>query len=302
MSGTFHYRAFGLNVASELLLPELLPAEGTAVPDLRIRQVGSMPLLATDEPEHEFTAVAEGGYVMRVEDVGHYRVRAGTEIDVWPYPEADAGLVRLYLNGSAMGFALHQQGALVMHASAVLRGGAATLFVGDSGAGKSTLAARFGQAGFAVLGDDITPIRLDASGNPSVWPGSTSFKLWEDALPALRVDRHGLDAIANRTDKFYVTNTSHAADQAWPVREIVVLEVATDSSHRLELLPRLHAIGAIAGNTYCPEYIGVLGNETTHFRQCAQIAAQIPVLRLVRPWDADRIDDTLEFLEHERPS
>ncbi len=299
MTRTFRYRAFGLDIASDLSLPELMPAAGqSSSADVTIELATAISVHALIEPDACFHPVGDGGFMMQVAEAGDYWVGGGSMIKVSPLTDADMGMLRLYLNGSAMGMALHQRGALVMHASAVLRGNAVTLFVGDSGAGKSTLAARFGQAGYPVLADDIMPVQFDDAGDATVSPGSISFKLWEDALPALRLQPHDHEQIANRTDKYYVTNTRPPTDRPYPVREIIVLAESPDcDSATLEPLSKLEAIRAISTNTYRPEYIQLLNHEALHFRQCVQLAGTVPVLRLTRPWDAKQIDDTVRFLE-----
>ena len=299
----YGYRGYGLSLVSELELPEYLPAPVADDPDIRI----SLDASALDAWEGcagavgEFIPARSGGHLLRIADVAVYHVRGGSDIRISVEPGADPGLVRLFTIGSAMGMALHQRGILVLHGATVARGGRARILVGDSGAGKSTLAARLGRAGYAVLGDDTMALFNAPEGRAGkwLWQGSQVFKLWEDSIEAMGVGVEGLIPLGNRTDKYYLPNlgpiTEAGADAGVELAEILVLETA-DGPPRVEPLDGIHALQAVAVNTYRPEYIGLLGREAEHFRQCGELARDIPVSRLIRPWGLSQIEQTLDLV------
>ncbi len=294
----FGYRGYGLSLVSEIELPEYLPSAVPEAPDIRIRldpaarraweQVGGAA--------EEFLVAPAGGHVFRVPDVAFYHVLDGREIRVAPDTGADPGLVRLFTIGSAMGMALHQRGALVLHGAAVARNGRARIIVGDSGAGKSTLAARLGRAGCAVFGDDTMAIWDWPDGRGKwLWPGSRVFKLWSDSLTALGLSPEGLVPLGNRADKYYVPDPAPAVFEGAKLSEILVLEAGAGPP-RVEPLEGLRALEAAARHTYRPEYVGLMGRETPHFAQCAALVREVPVRRLIRPWDLARIGETVDLV------
>ncbi len=295
----YGYRGYGLSLVSELELPEYLPAPVADDPDIWIR----LDAGALDAWEGSAGAVGEfipcprGGHLLRVSDVAVYHVSGGAYIRIGVEPGADPGLVRLFTIGSAMGMALHQRGILVLHGATVARGGQARILVGDSGAGKSTLAARLGRAGYAVLGDDTMALWNAPEGRAGkwLWQGSRVFKLWEDSIEAMGVGVEGLTRLGNRTDKYYVPNPGPAADAGVELAEILVLETG-DGPPRIEPLDGIRALQAVAVNTYRPEYVGLLGREAEHFRQCGELARDVPVSRLIRPWGLPLIEQTLDLV------
>ena len=294
---THHYRAFGLTIVSDHPLPELPDTQALLPPDIRIEMVSDLGMEIPPEAEQDFVPGAESGFVFRVADTADFHVASGRSIRFSPHACADWGLLRLYLLGSAMGMALHQRGLLVLHASAVLRDGGVSLFIGESGAGKSTLAARLARAGLDVLADDVMAIHQGAEGQLSAWPGARSFKLWADALDSLGLDRTGLTEIASRTEKYFVLNARTVPDAAYPVREVVVLDYASEGqAASMEDVPALEAVREISSNTYRSEYSSLLGREAEHFRQCAVLAAAVPVRRFRRRWDSDLIDADVGLL------
>jgi len=294
--GRHFYRAHGLLIASDIALPELPIAGATRDPDLSIVLDEQLALPEGNPPDEAFRPWGDG-FLMRVPGAAHFHVRHGKEIRIRPLADADPGLLRLYLIGSALGMALHQRGLLVMHAAAVLQAGTVTLFVGDSGAGKSTLASRFARAGHAVLADDVVAIQFDAHGIPHAWPGSTSFKLWTESLQGLGLDSATLAQVANRAEKYYVENAEPAADAQHRLGRILVLEPApATDGHVLQALPLLAATAAISANTYRPEYIGLLGRQASHLTQCVKVASSVPVLNLRYPRDLARLEETMDFI------
>ncbi|HUS55450.1 MAG TPA: hypothetical protein VMY41_15780 [Thermohalobaculum sp.] len=301
----YGYRGYGLNLVSELELPEFLPAPVAIDADISIRLDPASIDTWRDSagPDGEFVSIRQGGHLLRVSGVAFYHVSGGREICIAAEPGADPGLVRLFTIGSAMGMALHQRGVMVLHGATVARGGVARIFVGDSGAGKSTLAARLGRAGCAVLGDDTmalwnAPTRKSGKW---LWQGSRVFKLWEDSIAAMGMGTDGLDRLGNRTDKYYVPNPDSeanlavGADAGVELAEILVLEEA-EGPPRIEPIDGLRALQAVAVNTYRREYVSLLGREPEHFRQCGELVRDVTVSRLIRPWGLPSIPATLELI------
>jgi len=70
---------------------------------------------------------------------------------------------------------LLHRGDLTLHAAAVEVDGHGVLLVASGGAGKSTLAAAFVQAGYRLLSEDVTCVRV--AGAPCVIPGPAMLRL-----------------------------------------------------------------------------------------------------------------------------
>ena len=299
----YAYRAFGLTVASDLELPEFAPAGAVEMPEVQIKlapeHLGAWK--AASEPG-QFTGFGEG-HLLHVPDVALYRVTGGSHIEIAPEDDADPGMVRLFTIGSAMGMALHQRGILVLHGATIAREGVdglqARIIVGDTGAGKSTLAARLGQAGCAVLGDDTMALFEEPGSHRRwLWQGSQVFKLWQDSLDEMGLEADGLIRLGNRTDKFYLPNPGIIPDAETCIElaEILLLEEGDDAAPQVTPLEGLYALRGVSQNTYRPEYVPLLGREAEHFRQCAALAKNVPVSRLTRPWGNEHFDETLDLL------
>ena len=294
-----HYRAHGLAIRSDLVLPEMAaaPALADGRPDLVVSTVSSpdtqrahwlaRPRLAVIRDDDALLfRTPDDASVMDIPGVATFRVQAGQTIRIAPHPNADPGRISLFALGSAMGIALMQRGALVLHAAAVVIQGRATLFAGPSGSGKSTLAARLAQTGMLALGDDT--IAVWPTGEPrgfSVYPAASAFKLSCDTIAAIGEQTGTGCRVANGTEKFYVANPRPALDQPFPLGDIHVLLRGDAGALALqEELPILQAVKDLTDNLYRPQIVDALGLTDATFRLLCRCADQSRVWRLRRPW------------------
>lgn len=185
-----NYTAFGLRIASELNLPELILAAPEAVEDVVIRQA-DLTAWSGQLEQANFVMLDER-FMFRIPGTAIYAVREGKEIEVSIFPGADPDTVRLFVLGTCMGVLLLQRRIFPIHGSAVVIGGRAYAFVGESGTGKSTLAAAFRQAGYQMVSDDVIAVKAMASA-AIVYPAYPQQKLGLESLlqlEALRENKH----------------------------------------------------------------------------------------------------------------
>lgn len=275
------YRLYGLNIQSDLALPELLagPALDAGEPDVRIDVSESVPL------RPEGARVGEDGcwatperFFLPVPDVADFLVERGRAITVYPATGIDDASVRLYLLGSAIGALLIQRGYLVLHGNAIQIGEHCLICVGESGAGKSSLAAAFMQQGYRILADDVVPIT--ASG----WaiPGMPRIKLWQDAADGLGIATTGLRRIMPGMDKYNVPLDAHYAGQSLPVRWVCVLEEG-EGGICIREVGGLERLKRLAENTYRAHFLDVMGRVGVHFAQCTTLAERTSMAEISRP-------------------
>ena len=184
----YTYRAYGLEMASELPLPELRPAPPSEVPDVVFR-LGSLDRRASapetaDEGHRDFR---RGEAFFQWEVVGRILVRGGREIVIDPNHDVEAALLRAPLLGPVMAALLQQRGVLTLHASAAVIDGQVVAFLGRKGWGKSTTAAALHAHGHTLIGDDILAVRHDER-QPVALVGFPQLKLFPDSVAAVGED------------------------------------------------------------------------------------------------------------------
>lgn len=190
----------------------------------------------------------------------------------------------------------HQRGVLSLHASAVCGQRGAVGVVGHRGAGKSTLTAQLVSGGMQFLSDDLLITSWVAEpGYVVAHPGFSIIKLWEDALEAAgkgfsRIGRLYPDA---SKDGFSPDEAKFAREPV-PLRFLVVLTEGDEV--KIETLSRADAVAELLIHTY-----GVAVFEhrplPIHFRQCGELAARVPVMRLVRPKNFDCVEEVRATIE-----
>lgn len=280
----YRYYCYGLHIASELEMPEMVSYSGDSIQaDIHIR-LAWLPTEGPMNTRQQHSGLWLGNKVLRlhIANVARYEVRDGREILLTPLPGADPTALRLFLQGSALGALLMQRDYLVLHGNAIRIGDACMICVGDSGAGKSTLAAAFLKRAYDILADDVVPIRADGF----AIPGFPRIKLWQDAADRLNITTTHLAPILPGMEKFNLPLLrDEQTIKPLPVHWIYVLDWHEDSNVRLEALHGITRFAPLHNNTYRSHFLSSKEERSRHFAACAKLASQSRIVRVLRPAD-----------------
>lgn len=190
----FQYQAYGLELASEIPLPELTCSTSTACADAVI-EIGDLKPVPEDAVSVGPGQWASGDRVWLGSDrvagmLGSTRaprimVEHGRRIVVEAGSEIELSAIRLYLLGNAIGALLHQRGFFVLHAGAVAVGDNVVAFAGFSGAGKSTMTAAMVDRGHEIVVDDVLAVDLTNAECPRAFSGFPQLKLYPEVTGTL---------------------------------------------------------------------------------------------------------------------
>ncbi|WP_245513539.1 MULTISPECIES: serine kinase [unclassified Mesorhizobium] len=293
------YKAYGLTIGSEVVLPELEPT-APATPDIEIA-VGPI-----DFPE----AVSPNATAFRFEPtrqhlswqaVGTFLISDASRIDVDPAPGIDDPLLAFPLLGPVLALTLHQRRLLVLHASAVAMGGQSVIFMGDKGAGKSTTAAAMIRAGHLLLTDDVVALDLSDPSRPMILPGFPQLKLAADAADAIRIGQAEVrPQVHPEIEKAQHRLQAGFSGEAVPAARIYVLERGERAA--IAPLPGAGALPAIIKFSYVTRFgrQALVGDfASTHLGQCAHLAARVGASRLAVPAGLERIDEAVALIERD---
>ncbi|MDF7775635.1 hypothetical protein P1X14_10285 [Sphingomonas sp. AOB5] len=287
------YRLFGLTFHSEIPLPELIPAPAGSVADVTIEH-GTVPRSDGDFA-HGLISTPEGA-VFTVRPVGRFRMSGGNRIEIDAKPDADPARLRLFLLGSAIGATLLQRGMRPLHANAIDMGGYAIAFTGPSQAGKSTLAAAFHDRGHRLLSDDVCVITPGADSGYDAQPGLPRMRLWADAIERTGRDAEALDVAVDGLDKFVVPTVDAQPQTALPLRAIFVLTKGDDAVS-IRPVTGMAAAKALITNTYRAAFVPAATSPADHLDRWLGVVRTVPIFELARPWDAERIGETIDAVE-----
>jgi hypothetical protein len=293
----FSYCAYGLNICSDLPLPELLCHDlSTApVPDAFVR-LGKVKLRPREERPRGgcFHVTPDEAYFFW-EEFGTYLVRGGREIIVEPAVRAREGTPRQVILGVALGVLLHQRGLLTLHASAVAVDGGAVAFAGGKRMGKSTRAAALHARGYPIVADDVVAVSLSNTEEPMVLPGFPHLKLWPDAAAILGDGPGDWAGVHPAVEKRTRPALRGFSKGALPLRCIYIL---TDGTHQgVEPLYSQGIFLELVRHSYALRFVGSVGASVEHFRQSVRLAKAVPFYYLNRPLALPEMLDLAHLVE-----
>ncbi len=194
----------------------------------------------------------------------------------------------LWLNGSTYAAISAIHGFLPFHASAVVWQGQAYAFSGPSGAGKSTLAAALGQHGLPLLCDDTMVLDVSDPARILCLPGHKRLKLTDSAFVLTGAERE--EKVAPMVAKHYAVPPGGILRKAVPLAQLTFLEVG--DAIELQSIAGAERIARLNGDHYTAELYSMARSEglAERFARISQIAGQVRMARLTRPFDPAQFD------------
>ena len=273
----FFYFAYGLDIRSNLPLPELVPGEKGADVTIRLGRIDRTKSNTTGLDICLRSCAEE--VCLYWEGVGGFLIQHGCEIIIDPAPGVEEGVLRHFILGPTLAVLLHQRGLLVLHASTIAVNGTAIAFLGESGQGKSTLAAAFYTRGHSIVTDDVTAIQVDGEIH-SVLPGFPQLKLLPGAAASLRGVPKTLPQLHSQSKKRVLRVTRDFSLVSLPIRRIYVL--AEGQSQKIEVLQPQEAFKELVRHSYVVHLLEATGSTSTHLCQCVSLASRLSICRLER--------------------
>jgi hypothetical protein len=294
----FTYRLFGLAVASEISL--LQGEQEIGAPDVVISLTelgGAAPGTREGGP---LVSSAPGFARFHWPEIGWVEVRDGVRIMVEPAQGASPEIVSHIVQGIGMATLLDQRGIFTLHASAVAIDGSAVGFLGWKGHGKSTLCATLYRRGHGFVTDDVLAL-IRAGAGMSVLPGTAQLKLYPDSLEAsLGETAEALPQIWSLSPKRFRHVTDGVVDPQ-PLGAIYVLSFGGPGHEKvtIEPIPPHEACIELIRHSYALRFFGESGATPEHLAQCAAVAKQVPIRRIVRPPAVSSVHESAEALERD---
>jgi len=298
---TARYLAFGSLLESDIPFPDLAPG-GAGTPRWRVTRVDALPEM-TGATELGRETIYEGctaalhehrdGLRIIVDDTGSFDLDADGTIRVLPLPTASEAFVRAHVLGRTLATALHRDGLLALHASAVLTREGVVAFLGPKGMGKSSLAAALVEAGAPLVTDDTLP--CDPAPPPKAWPGVQSLRVRDDVRAALHLQN--AEVVASEPQRYLLNlDATRRSARPEPLAALFLLAPAPDP-HRTEPAVRTAfspALGAAAITAHVKSG-GMLGPAAaTMLERSARLVHLVPVNQLSIVRDVSRLRETAQ--------
>ncbi|GGD76088.1 aldolase [Paenibacillus nasutitermitis] len=281
------YKAFGLNITSEIPLPELPSISGQAPPEVKIVRGDLSKEWEQAGPHQTYYAAGHKQVLFNMPRTAIFAVQDGKRIIISPFAGAAESMIRLYLLGTCMGALLLQRNILPLHGSAVVIEGKAYAFIGESGAGKSTLAAAFVNEGYELLSDDVIAVSYSKeTGTITVIPSYPQQKLWQNSIENLGMKKNKYVPLHYDAAKFAIPVSGRYCADA--VQLAGVFELLPSDCEHSEINPllNLERFPVLSLHTYRNFLVPLLGLVPWHFSVSSSIIRQARIFRLHRPASA----------------
>ncbi len=216
----------------------------------------------------------------------------------WPEPYTLEDTAA-YLLGPILGYWLRLQGIPCLHASAIAVDGRAIALLGPAGAGKSTTAAAFARRGYAVLSEDVVPLREQGDAF-IVSPGYPLLRLWPESVRDLYGTAEALPRLTPNWDKQY--QDLRAGDDKFqrdplPLAAIYVLgeRLADPAAPAVVAEAAASGLMTLVANTYTNYLLDqLLRAQEFHF--LARLVARVPIRRVTPHTDPTLLDRLCEVI------
>ena len=291
---------FGGCLRSEIPLPELPVIEG-AEPDWVFQRASHIPdgatYLGDDRVDADIRVRCSklaDGYRLEFDDTGTFDITArGTSIAWAPKAASAMELVRADLLGGVFSVALHLEGLLSLHGSAVGLGDTAVGFLANKGSGKSTIATALCASGATLITDDMLPV--DPRGPIAAWPSMPAVRLLHDSATQLRYASGQTHPVTN---KYHVNElpAEQVEVRRLPVGAIYelapVLPGPGVAAVERERLKGTAAVGTLLRHHRAGTAIGSVESMNL-FLRASDIVRHVPVYRLHVVRDFARLPDVV---------
>ncbi|MGW8313954.1 MAG: hypothetical protein ACWGNV_00025 [Bacteroidales bacterium] len=288
----YYYRVYGLDIYSELELPELIPGQPHQE-DVTVR-FGKVP---EHLPEVRGSGVlfeaTTNDFLFKFKGIGRYRVQSGKRIIIQADKEAIPDEIRLVLLGSCIGALLHQRGILALHGSAITDGHQTVILSGPSGAGKSTLAAAFFELGYSVIADDISVIGYNEKQQFIVEHGIPHLKLWKDVLAHFN-QSDDFAKVRPRLEK-YRKPIPLSEEGGTRLTRMVILNPSNSTDFKYTEILGLGKFHQLRDHTYRLQFIDKLDQTEAHFHNLSLLVNSIQMFQANRPQNLQKV---VEFAEN----
>jgi hypothetical protein len=207
-------------------------------------------------------------------------------ITCYPCRSASLEIVQQLLVGHVVPLVFADEGALALHASAVLVPQGVLAFVAETRGGKSTIASALGARGCSIVADDCAIVEVE-DGGCRVRPMDVGLRLWPGTVRMLR----GSGSRANRRAHPAVRKKRFAAQtlgmkthrQSEPLRRVYLLQPLRGArGPAIEQVSRADAVVALMVASF---QLGMDEPERLRhaFELLSTLVVRVPVLRLYFP-------------------
>lgn len=294
---TYNYKVYGLNIKSEILLPELLSSNNNEYFDVNI-SYGIMPQEVSKEiDDGRFFDFQKEKMWFYIKDIAKYYIFNGDTIIVEQFNNAHEYYVKAFVLGSAFGMLLLQRNIVAIHGSTVVVNGQALIITGIQGVGKSTLTSAFREKGYSFMADDVSVSGKGKDKIPIVYPGYPQQKLCRDAMKKMNYHLEDFKRIDEGRDKYAIPVHKGFIKEAMSLGAICEITIGENPYVESEEITGVEKLKLLLKNIYRVEVTQYAGMNADYFKNCVDIAKNIPFFKIRRQKDKFSVEEQIIIIE-----
>lgn len=287
------YRAFGLTLGSELVLPGLPTTHDE--PTVRIRRGPT--------PEWQGKATIQYGERFRIREQEWsvlFRAQSfsglvtdGNLIRFEADPARD-DVSSLHVLGSCTGALLFQRGLVPLHGNTIAGADGAAMLAGRVATGKSATTLALLQRRYNLVADDISAVSFQTN-EPWVMSGFPRLKLWKATLEHFGRNHRDLSPLRPGVDKFHYPVDDRFCADPQKLKAIYILQPGDSQGDpaapvRISALSGLAKLDAIRVHLYKIRFADAVRNWPPLFAKICRLADTVRVSIVERPREGITID------------
>lgn len=292
----YHYKVYGLHVASEIELTELMKAPKEEHIDVHIIKKQVSNYIRQQQNKGIRYRFEPNDIWYEIKNLGIYHIKSGCLIEVDCSDDKDLQDVKAYLLGTAFGCLMVQRQQVAIHGGTIVMNHKAVIFTGDSGAGKSTLTTALRTNGYAFLADDVSAIAYNTFNQITVQPAFPQQKLCKDAMTQMGYTPTDYMKIDEERDKYLLPVSQHFINHAVPLGSIVEISISSTPNVQLEEVKGTEKLSILLKNIYRSSIWSYLPMPPSYFKQCMAILNQAAIYKLQRPEGIYTVEEQIELL------
>jgi len=294
----FHYWAYGLRIASEIELPELLPHEAEQV-DCEIR-VGKVPekLTGPEIIDKGKIQISPSEFLLDLPNCRYY-ARAGKEIILDIKDRSDEKSLRLFLLTNGLAAILHQRNKVLLHAGAIHTEKGLVVICGQSGAGKSTTLQYLRQRGYKVFADDVLVLEESENAIIKAYASYPVLKLWDDSFEKLGIETVSDEQkLREHVSKFRLSIQEEFSTASQPIYALFQLQKEeTIQEPIIKLLNGFEAFNAVHLQLYRTAQLNTPEKNELAFRLINKLIKKAAVFQITRPSSINTLEKIKGLIE-----
>ncbi|SHH95251.1 hypothetical protein [Clostridium grantii] len=293
----YNYKAYGLNIQSEIMLPELLLSDNNQYIDVNILY-GVLPQEISKEIDNgkHFEFGKEKMWFC-INNIAKYYISNGNTIIVEPFENANQHNVKAFLLGSAFGMLLIQRNTIAIHGGTIVIDGQALVITGNQGAGKSTLTSAFRDKGYSFMSDDVSVLGKRKDLTHIIYPGYPQQKLCRDAMEKMNYHLKDFKRIDEGRDKYAIPVHKNFIKHTVSLGAICEITIGEKEYVEIEEITGTEKLKLLLKNIYRVEVTQYTGINIDYMKNCIYIAKEIPFFKIKRPKDKFSVEDQITVIE-----